>query len=112
MATSSNESELPQAMTLSGKEALVLQILIVSSDSTGLDLARTSGGLLKRGTIYVTLHRMEAKGLVESRQEPRVEPEIGIPRRLYKCTGLGERSFAEHQRMHYQLTRSLVTVGG
>ena len=37
----------------------------------GLQLVEQSEGALKRGTVYVTLGRMEAKGLVESEQESR-----------------------------------------
>lgn len=34
---------------------------------------------------------MEAKGLVESEQEATQQGAIGLPRRFYKITGLGER---------------------
>ena len=40
----------------------------------------------------MVLDRMETKGLVESRKEPPPEHQGGLPRRLYKITGLGERS--------------------
>ena len=56
-----------------------------------------SEGNLKRGTIYVTLYRMEQKGLIESRAEARPLPEVGIPRRLYRSTGLGERAYRAQQ---------------
>jgi DNA-binding PadR family transcriptional regulator len=36
---------------------------------------------------------MTEKGLVESREEPRNEPEIGNARRKYKVTTYGERIF-------------------
>ena len=46
-----------------------------------------TGGRLKRGTVYVTLGRMQEKGYLESRQEPLPEGAIGLPRRLYRPTG-------------------------
>lgn len=98
---------------LSGKEALVLEMLLtVSRELYGLEMVEASAGLLKRGTIYVTLQRMEEKGLVESRKEARPEPEIGIPRRLYRATGLGARAYSEHQNRHQKFSSTLATVGG
>lgn len=55
----------------------------------GLELVEISGGRLKRGTIYVTLGRMETKGFVESHQEQRPTGAIGLPRRLYRATAYG-----------------------
>ena len=48
-----------------------------------------SGGRLKRGSVYVTLARMEAKGFVQSEQEERQPGAIGLPRRLYRATPYG-----------------------
>ena len=57
----------------------------------GLQLVERSDGALKRGTVYVTLARMEAKGLVQSEQEPLPPAAIGLPRRIYRPTAFGER---------------------
>jgi PadR family transcriptional regulator, regulatory protein PadR len=75
-------------------EQLVLRQLISGGESYGLALVKASDGALKRGTVYVTLNRMQEKGLVTSRQEDVTPEHIGIPRRLYKVTGLGARSLA------------------
>ena len=53
-----------------------------------------SHGALKRGTVYVTLGRMEAKGFIRSEQEAMPPGAIGLPRRLYYPTPLGERVLA------------------
>ena len=66
---------------LSSKEFKILQLLIFSGEMFGLEMLEASEGELKRGTIYVTLQRMGDKGYVESREEPRTNAEIGIPRR-------------------------------
>ncbi len=63
--------------------------LLESSERYGLELVEAAKGRLKRGSIYVTLGRMEAKGFVESRQEDRAPGAIGLPRRLYHPTPYG-----------------------
>jgi DNA-binding PadR family transcriptional regulator len=86
------ETEPP---SLSRKEAIILDLLVGAGERYGLRLVEESGGRLKRGTVYVTLSRMEDKGFVESRQEERDPHASGIPRRLYRITGLGERAFRQ-----------------
>jgi len=66
------------------KELLVLEILAASGPMHGLGLVTESGEALKRGTVYVTLGRMEAKGFVMSEQEPSHPGAIGLPRRIYR----------------------------
>lgn len=79
--------------SLSEKEFLILGLLINNSEMFGLEMVKVSEGLLKRGTVYITLQRMEEKGYIVSRTEPRTGNEIGIPRRVYKVVGLGERAY-------------------
>jgi DNA-binding PadR family transcriptional regulator len=78
----------------SGKELLILGLLAQGREMYGLELVEASSSALKRGTVYVTLGRMEEKGLVTSRQEPLPEGAIGLPRRLYAPTALGLRALA------------------
>ena len=77
--------------TLPSKERAILEALVATGPMYGLQLVERSNGVLKRGTVYVTLGRMEAKGYVESQQEAPVPGAIGLPRRIYRATGLGER---------------------
>src|SRR5688572_23401510 len=77
--------------TLPSKERLILELLLSGGPMYGLQLVEQSDGALKRGTVYVTLGRMEAKGLVESEQEALPPGAIGLPRRVYRPTALGER---------------------
>jgi PadR family transcriptional regulator, regulatory protein PadR len=81
----------PDIPTLPPKEHLILELLASAGPTYGLDLVVQSDGRLKRGTVYVTLGRMEQKGLVESEQEPSRPGAIGLPRRIYRITGLGQR---------------------
>jgi DNA-binding PadR family transcriptional regulator len=73
------------------KERLILELLASAGPMYGLQLVERSGGALKRGTVYVTLGRMEAKGLIESEQETPAPGAIGLPRRIYRPTSLGAR---------------------
>jgi DNA-binding PadR family transcriptional regulator len=75
---------------LSGTEQVILQLLR-GREMYGLQLVEASRGGLKRGTVYVTLGRMQEKGYVESRTEDRRPEAIGLPRRLYRATGFGLR---------------------
>lgn len=77
--------------TLPPKERLILEMLVSSGPMYGLQLVDQAGGALKRGTVYVTLGRMEQKGLVESEQESQPPGAIGLPRRIYRPTAYGER---------------------
>jgi PadR family transcriptional regulator, regulatory protein PadR len=85
-----NKSPHDEFPRLSRKETLVLEMLMNNGEMFGLEMVEASQGGLRRGTIYVTLSRMCDKGYVESREEPRIMPEIGIPRRKYCVTGLGQ----------------------
>lgn len=76
--------------SMSATEALIVELL-GGGERFGLELVDGSDGRLKRGTIYVTLTRMEAKGFVESRQEARDPADGGLPRRLYKVTAYGAK---------------------
>jgi PadR family transcriptional regulator, regulatory protein PadR len=93
--------------TLPAKERLVLELLVDGGPMYGLQLVDSSDGALKRGTVYVTLGRMEAKGFITSVQEPLKPGAIGLPRRLYSPTALGRRAL----RAWGQLVRQLVWEG-
>ena len=77
-------------MQLPSSERVILQLLVGKGPCYGLELVESSRGALKRGGVYVTLGRMEEKGLVKS-----AVGESG--RRLYTPTALGERALAAAQ---------------
>jgi PadR family transcriptional regulator, regulatory protein PadR len=80
--------------SLSGKERLILELLGRSRKMYGLELVAAAGGMLKRGTVYVTLGRMEEKGFVSSRLAADTPPQGGLPRRLYESTPYGRELLA------------------
>ena len=73
---------------LSRTEHLILDLL-QDREGFGLELVERSGGALKRGTVYVTLARMQDKGYVTSRTGAAPPGAIGLPRRLYRPTAYG-----------------------
>jgi PadR family transcriptional regulator PadR len=81
----------PEIPRLSDKESLILDMLARGREMYGLQLVTASRGRLKRGTVYVTLGRMEAKGFVVSRTEEAPDGAGGLPRRLYEATPYGMR---------------------
>ena len=84
----------PSLPTLPSKESLILELLVRGRELYGLELVATSRGRLKRGTVYVTLGRMEEKGYISSRLEDAPPTAGGLPRRLYKPTAFGRRVLA------------------
>ena len=95
---------MKRAHSLSSIESVILDLL---QDGTrfGLELVEASGGRLKRGSVYVTLARMETKGFVESWQEERAPGAIGLPRRMYRATAYGLKV-----RDAYQLLREALRL--
>src|SRR4051794_29743322 len=75
----------------SSAERLIVELLVTHHELFGLKMVELSDQRLKRGTVYVTLGRMQEKGYLESRQEALAPGAIGLPRRLYRPTALAMR---------------------
>src|SRR5215475_6148409 len=107
MLTSSLTSCKTVGAVLSSKEALILHLLVARPDCYGLELVSNSKGRLKRGTVYVTLGRLEDKGLITSKLDDEPAPTGGLPRRLYAPTATGRRvlrayaSVARHLKLEF-----------
>jgi DNA-binding PadR family transcriptional regulator len=82
---------------LSATERVILQLL-AADEYYGLELVNASQGTLKRGTIYVTLGRMEEKGFVTSHLEEEAPSHGGLRRRMYRCTALGRRVLTAYRK--------------
>src|SRR4249919_1649344 len=89
---------------LSRTEHLILDLL-QDRERFGLELVERSQGALKRGTVYVTLARMQDKGYVTSRTEALPHGAIGLPRRLYRPTAYGVAVFKVWSRANRALAR-------
>jgi PadR family transcriptional regulator, regulatory protein PadR len=94
------EQELPR---LSSKEKAILELLAARGRMYGLQLVSDAQGKLKRGTVYVTLSRMEQKGLVESEPEKFSDDSGLVPRRMYRATSFGVRVLEIWTRMAHEL---------
>src|SRR5687768_9306083 len=95
---------LPHPPRLSAVESLILELLIANDDAMyGLQLVAVSRRRLKRGTVYVTLGRMEEKGYIVSRLEPAPPDAGGLPRRVYEPTAFGRRVLKAWTHMAHQL---------
>ncbi len=73
--------------SMSATESVILDLLY-GRERYGLELVDQSQGLLKRGSVYVLLARMESKGFVVSRLDDRPS-QAGATRRLYAATPYG-----------------------
>jgi DNA-binding PadR family transcriptional regulator len=79
-------------VTPSRKERLILELLAEKGQRKyGLELAAESKGRLKRATVYVTLGRMEKKGLVVAEAEKFADDSGLVPRRMCRATTYGLR---------------------
>jgi len=90
--------------TLPPKEALILELLVEQSEMYGLQLVAASKRRLKRGTVYVTLGRMEEKGFIISHLESAAPREGGLPRRRYQPTAFGRRVLSAYAHVVRRLT--------
>ena len=75
------------------EQMVLLAILRLGDEAFALavlkELDRQAGREVSRGSLYKTLDRMEAKGLVEWAQEPTLPERGGHPRRLFQVTPAG-----------------------
>jgi len=83
-----NDYKLPR---VSRKEAIIMELLLAGDELYGLQMIRERPNDLKRGTIYVTLNRLEDKGFIKSKEIAPKEGEQGPARRVYQITGTGRR---------------------
>ena len=99
-------ARIPQ---LAGTELLILGVLL-EGEQFPLRLADRSGGSLKRGTVYITLQRMQSKGYVESHLESHLPGAVGRPRRWYRASAYGRQVFAAWQLAERALDGAMAGV--
>jgi DNA-binding PadR family transcriptional regulator len=72
-------------------ELLILRLLSEEPKGMyGLELVKASDGKLRRGSVYVTLGRMQEKGLVVERTTAD-SVHSGLPRPQYRLTAHGQK---------------------
>jgi len=85
------DTEPAKVPSVSDIEARILGQLLLVPGSYGCGLVRATDNYVKRGTVYVTLGRMEDKGLVVSEEGTVAETMQKL--RRYRTTPLGERLY-------------------
>ncbi len=107
-------SQLPRELKKGLIELSILGILS-RGRKYGLEIIKEldslSNGFLKikEGTLYPALHRMEARGLVESEW---VLVESGIPRKYYKLTEEGREKYEEGKKIWKVMVESMNNILG
>lgn len=90
------------------EEQVMLAVLRTDPDTYGMairrELERVTGRTVAIGSVYVTLDRLEAKGLVASSRVRRAD---AGSRRLFALTPAGARALAETRAMRERLWRGV-----
>jgi len=74
------------------KELDILRLLASRPEGLyGLQMVDLSEGRIKRGSVYVYLQRLKDDNLVGVKEVPAPEGYGGLPRPVYRITGLGQR---------------------
>ena len=91
------------------EQAVLLSVLKLAGDAYGRAILRAVQTALARevaaGAVYVTLDRLERKGLLASRLEDGTPIRAGRARRYYTLTGLGIDALNESKAAHRQMWR-------
>ena len=71
------------------------------------ELRQRSGRTVARGALYVTLDRLEKKGLLRSATEDEAPPRGGRPRRFYKIRSAGRQALRSSLEALARMQRGL-----
>jgi DNA-binding PadR family transcriptional regulator len=93
------------------EQLVLLAILHLGSDVYGVpiveEIERRTGRAVARAAVYITLRRLEQKGLVESWMGAATEERGGKPRRYVNVTRYGVRSLHDSRKTIDQMWRGL-----
>src|SRR5262252_378493 len=102
---SPNVSELAPVGIL--EEQVMLAVLRTGGDAYGMNVRRELEAVTGRdvtiGSVYITLDRLEAKGLVSSARAVATRATAPGSRRVFEVTALGLRVLAETRAMRERL---------
>lgn len=87
--------QLPQ------KEYCILDLLRSGVLMYGLEMVKASKGVLKRGTVYVTLNRMVERGYLKAFDEHDTN-HPGLPRKRYQINGAGQTALRQNEQVAAQ----------
>lgn len=93
------------------EQMVLLAVLRLKEGANAVSILREldarAGRSVSRGTLYKTLERMEAKGLVQWVAEDGPPERGGHPRRLFSVTGRGVRALQESREALQKLWQGL-----
>lgn len=93
---------------------VLLSVLQLADDATGTavrdDIAARTGRPLARGAVYVTLDRLNEKGLVASRFDEGSPARGGHPKRFFRVTPAGLRELRHSLSMLARMRAGLESV--
>jgi PadR family transcriptional regulator PadR len=76
------------------------------------EIARRSGRQVSRGSIYITLDRLEEKGLLASKLAGASPGRGGRPKRLFRVTPAGRRAVRHSLTLLARMQRGLEPILG
>jgi DNA-binding PadR family transcriptional regulator len=95
---------------------VLLAVLHLDKQASGsairADIASRSGRAVPRGSLYVTLDRLEDKGLLASRLADATAARGGRPRRIFRVTVVGVKAVRESVGVLSRMHRGLEPVLG
>lgn len=98
------------------EQMVLLAILHLGDDVYGVpivdEIERRTGRSVARAAVYVTLRRLEKKGLVESWMSDPIEERGGKPRRMVRVRAEGRRLLADSRRAMEAMWDGLEPVAG
>lgn len=93
--------------TIAKSEFIVLQILNKGRKAMyGMEILKQSNKQITKGGIYVTLSRMQKKGLITSEKESVIQPGLTAKRRLYTITKSGIEASQDYKDELLEFTNS------
>ena len=94
---------------------VLLAVLALGAEAHGMtirdELHSRTGRDLSFGTIYVTLQRLEAKGMVTGSMGAPTPERGGRAKRYYEVSGVGIKAIAQAERAFRRLREGLVIPG-
>lgn len=76
------------------------------------DIERRSGRSVSRGAVYITLERLEEKGLLASRTDGASDSRGGRPKRLFRLTADGIKSLKRAVSLVTRMHKGLEPILG
>jgi DNA-binding PadR family transcriptional regulator len=98
------------------EQMVLLAVLQLEGDVYGVpivdEIERRTGRSVSRSAVYVTLRRLEQKGLVSSRMSEALPERGGKPRRCVEVEPEGLRALHDSRRAMEQMWQGLDTAAG